>query len=364
MTDQTKSITVTNYDKIKALAHNQATIQRFTEMLGSKPHAMSYISSAMLAVANSNDLMECTPSSVFNSVMRAAALRLSCDPAMKQAHIVPYYNKKQQRREAQFIPGYVGLNQMAMRTGKYRVLNCSYIREGQVIDIDELTGVPHIHGQRTGDTILGYFHYFELFDGFKHILYMTVDELRAHGEKYAASNPLWKNNFDAMARKTVTRLHLLRNGILDPYDRTILEAAAEDIPQDGQIIGDNNTVDGAFTEVDDETAAAEAAARKIEEANKPKKTEAELLGEMGIETKSAAPKPWPTTAKVSYETATTLAGSDKVKYWDMPDEKLAERTKYIGQSLAKPETTEEHRADLEMRRDTIAAILAYRAGQS
>jgi len=209
---------------------------------------------------------------------------------MKQAHIVPYYNKKLGKREAQFIPGYVGLNQMAMRTGKYRVLNCSYIREGQVIDIDELTGVPHIHGQRTGDTILGYFHYFELFDGFKHILYMTVDELRAHGEKYAASNPLWKNNFDAMARKTVTRLHLLRNGILDPYDRTILEAAAEDIPQDGQIMSDNNTVDGAFTEVDDETAAAEAAARKIEDANKPKKTEAELLGEMGIESKPA-PKP-------------------------------------------------------------------------
>ena len=96
----------------------------------------------------------------------------------------------------------------------------------------------------------------------------------------------------------------------------------------------------------------------------PRKSEAELLGDLGYDAPAqpapAAPKPWPTTAKVSYETATTLAGSDKVKYWDMTDEKLAERTKYIGQSLAKPETTDEHRADLEMRRDTIAAILAYR----
>ena len=78
----------------------------------------------------------------------------------------------------------------------------------------------------------------------------------------------------------------------------------------------------------------------------------------------AAPKPWPDTAKISYETATTMAGSNGAKYWSMTDEQLAERTGYIAKSLAKPETTDDHRADLEMRRDTIAAILAYRAGQS
>lgn len=343
MTDQPKAITVTNYDKIKALAHNQATITRFSEMLGSKPHAISYISSAMLAVANSNDLMECTPSSVFNSVMRAAALRLSCDPAMKQAHIVPYYNKKLGKREAQFIPGYVGLNQMAMRTGKYRVLNCSYIREGQIIDIDELTGVPHIHGQRTGDAILGYFHYFELFDGFKHILYMTVAELKAHGEKYAASNPLWKTNFDAMARKTVTRLHLLRNGILDPYDRTILEAAAEDIPQDGEIM-QGNTVEGSFSEVDDETAAAEAAARKIEEANAPRKSEAELLHDL---TGEPAPKPpapaAPVVVEAPAQAVTQSKGGEDYAAMDIPD--LARRHAHYSKVSRDTAISEEERAE-------------------
>ncbi|MFA6204319.1 MAG: recombinase RecT [Gallionella sp.] len=363
MTDQTKAITVTNYDKIKALAHNQATIVRFAAMLGSKPYAMSYISSAMLAVANSPDLMECTPSSVFNSVMRAAALRLSCDPAMKQAHIVPFYNNKTGKRDAQFIPGYVGLNQMAMRTGKYRVLNCSYIREGQVIDIDELTGIPNIHGQRSGDTILGYFHYFELFDGFKHILYMTVEELHAHGQKYAAKNPLWKSNFDAMARKTVTRLHLLKNGILDPYDRSMVEAASEDIEQESTIINREDTVDGAFSEVDDETAAIEAAARKIEEKNRPKASEAELVGDLtGEPVKQEAPvKAWKST-KISMESAQELAGSDKVRYWELDTTTLTARHGFVLNSLAdtKKEKTPEKIADLELRRDTIAAIIEYR----
>ena len=58
-------LAVSNYDKIKALARNKTTVERFAEMLGSKADAMSYISSAMLAVANSDALMECTPSSDF-----------------------------------------------------------------------------------------------------------------------------------------------------------------------------------------------------------------------------------------------------------------------------------------------------------
>jgi recombinational DNA repair protein RecT len=231
---------------------------------------------------------------------------------MKQAHIVPFYNNKTGKRDAQFIPGYVGLNQMAMRTGKYRVLNCSYIREGQVIDIDELTGIPTIHGKREGDTILGYFHYFELFDGFKHILYMTVEELHAHGNKYAAKNPMWKNSFDAMARKTVTRLHLLKNGILDPYDRSMVEAASEEIEPDSTIINREDTVDASFTEADDETAAIEAAAQKVVDANKPLPTEEETLKAMGIEPDK---KPaWTPAAELRTEPAQPAAPSDETEH--------------------------------------------------
>jgi len=293
MTDQTKAITVTNYDKIRAMASNEITIKRFTDMLGNRSSAMSYISSAMLAVANSDDLMACTPSSVMNSVMRAAALRLSCDPATKQAYIVPFnhYDKKtkQSTRQAQFIPGYIGLNQLAQRTGKYRHLNTSPLYEGQALDINQLTGEPVLRGQKKNadSPVIGYFHYFELFNGFKHALYMTVEELRAHGEKYAPSNPKWKSDFSSMAKKTVTRLHLLHDGILDPFDREQIEAAADEI-SGGEMVTETDTIDGTFTESDDETAAAEAAAAAIEKANAPKRSEADLMAEI---TGEPAPKP-------------------------------------------------------------------------
>jgi recombination protein RecT len=271
MTEQSKALVVTNHDKIKALAHNQKTIERFTQMLGSKREALAYITSAMLAVANSPDLMECTPSSVFNSVMRAAALRLYCDPALRQAYPVPFNNKVKGRngepdrwiKQATLIIGYIGLNNLAARTGKYRYLNASELYEGQTIEINQLTGAATIKGSRKSDKVIGYFHYFELIKGLSHTHYMTVEDLKAHGERYAPKNPLWRNAFPDMAKKTVTRINLLKFGILDPSDRAVIDEMSEDRPE-GEAV---NTIDGEFTEVDDELA--EQAAAETTTTNEP-----------------------------------------------------------------------------------------------
>jgi recombination protein RecT len=296
MTEQT-AIQVSNYDKIKALARNKATIERFAEMLGSKTDAMSYIASAMLAVANSDALMECTPSSIFNTVMRAAALRLSCDPSLRQAHIVPFYNKKKGRREAQFIPGYIGLNNLAQRTGKYRYLNAHELYEGQVLEVNQLTGEPQLHGRRMNDNIIGYYHYFELFTGFKHVLFMSVEELREHGRKYAPKNPMWETNFHDMAKKTVTRLHLLKDGVLDPFDRSIIAAASEDI--EGDIAGD--AIDATFTDQDDEQAEHLAVEKQAEKEAQPKRAEAEMMAELYGEPVPQPEPEQPTLAEAAQE---------------------------------------------------------------
>jgi recombination protein RecT len=284
MTDQPKSLAISNHDKIKALAHNQKTIERFTQMLGSKREALAYITSAMLAVANSPDLMECTPSSVFNSVMRAAALRLYCDPALRQAYPVPFNNKVKGRngepdrwiKQATLIIGYIGLNNLAARTGKYRYLNASELYEGQTIEVNQLTGAAVIKGTRKSDKVIGYFHYFELLKGLSHTYYMPVEDLKAHGERYAPKNPLWKSAFPDMAKKTVTRTNLLKFGILDPSDRAVIDEMSEDRPE-GEAV---NTIDGEFTEIDDELAEQAAAEEYAEPERKaPADAYRELTGE-------------------------------------------------------------------------------------
>lgn len=348
---------VSNYDKLKALARNQATVSKFVEMLGSRQQAMSYIASAMLVVANSDDLQVCEPASVFNSVMRAAALRLSCDPSTKQAHIVPFYNSKKGRKEAQFIPGYVGLNQLALRTGKYRYLNAGRIYEGQLVEIDQLTGKTAIRGTKAGGAVIGYFHYLETYEGYSHTYYMTADELRTHGEKYAPKNPMWKSNFDAMALKTVTRQNLLKFGILDPSARAILEEASDEI--EGEIVPQDNTIDGTFTDADVDKAVEDAKS----EPEKPQKTQAEIMNDLGFE-----PEPAAVTAArdgvvvdappMTYEEACAVENSKGQRYGDIDTETLEGMEHGINKGMKKPGADV---ALYQRKLQAISVILAKRA---
>lgn len=258
---QNNKIQVSNYDKIRAMAKNEDVIKSFAAVLGSRTSAQAYISSALLAVANSSALMECTPASVMQVALRSATLRLSCDPALGQAYIVPY-NDRNKGKVATLQLGYKGIKQMGLRTNKYRFINPGRLYEGQIIEQNQLTGQVVIRGQRTSDTVIGYFSYFEYFNGYSAFLYMTIEELWAHAERYSKSyqnaikynkkDSLWQTDFDAMAQKTVTRLNLLRNGTLNTEDATVL-AAMED--EASQLSGD--VIDTTFEniQVSDEDAA-------------------------------------------------------------------------------------------------------------
>ena len=124
---------------------------------------------------------------------------------------------------ASFQIGFKGMIQLAMRSGQYRTLNSGAVREGQIKEIDFETG-EIIRGEKISDKVVGYVAYMELVNGFKKTLYMTVDELKAHAEKYSQSyaydlrygkrSSVWSMNFDAMARKTVLKRLLNNYGII------------------------------------------------------------------------------------------------------------------------------------------------------
>jgi recombination protein RecT len=280
MSDQTKAITT--YDRIKNLAHNQQVINSFAVVIGSKTAAQSYIASALLAVNSNDALMECDPASVWSTVLRAATLQLSCDPALGQAFPVPY-NDRKRGKVATLQLGYKGIEQMALRTGQYRYIQTNALYEGQMIEENPLTGAVELHGQRKTDRILGYFNYFELFNGFIHVLYMTVEELEAHAAKYSKNykydSSIWKTDFDKMCRKTVLRLNLMRHGMLNSQDKAVIDAIKDDGAElDGEVI------DTSFENIDD-TVAPPAPV---------KHTEAENMAALGYEpepVKAKAPAP-------------------------------------------------------------------------
>ena len=200
---------------LKQLLNSEGIKRRFEELLDTS--APSFISS-ILTIFNSNPkLRECNPNSILTAAGIAAALKLPINPGLGFAHIVPY------KGQAQFQLGWRGYLQLAMRSGQYRTLNSGAVREGQIADIDFVTG-EIIRGEKISDKIVGYLAYMELVNGFKKSLYMTVEELQAHAEKYSMSyaydmrsgrkTSVWSTNFDAMAKKTVLKKLLSNYGVI------------------------------------------------------------------------------------------------------------------------------------------------------
>ena len=241
MTDNNKN----TFLAIKEYGRSPEIIERFAEIVG-KHNAGGYVQSAILAVANNEALQKCTPQSIFASALRAATVQLLCEPSLGQAYLVPFKDK------ATFIIGYKGLYQLALRTGKYRFINVSPIYEGELVFEDRFTGEVSLNGGRTSNTVIGYLASFQLTSGFSKSLYMTIDEIHAHADKYSksinyATSP-WKTNRVEMERKTVLRLLLSRYGYIDPKDALAISddtEADEELPEaEGMTIieGDSRTL--------------------------------------------------------------------------------------------------------------------------
>ncbi len=217
--------------------------RRFEELL--KDDAPAFVSS-IFSIYNSNPkLRECSNTSILSAAGIAAALNLPINPSLGFAYIVPY------NKQAQFQVGYKGFIQLAMRTNLYRTINASSVYEGQIKEINFITGEIE-RGEKISDNVVGYVAYLELLNGFNKTIYMTIDEIRAHAEKYSQSyaydlkngrkSSVWSTNFDAMARKTVLK-KLLR--VYAPLDinqrdlRTAIQADQSVITKDGFRYVDN-----------------------------------------------------------------------------------------------------------------------------
>jgi len=136
--------------------------------------------------------------------MMAAALDLPINPNLGFAYIIPYGN------QAQFQVSYRGLIQLCLRSGQFKTISVTPVYEGQLIENNPLTGYKFDFNVKISDKVIGYCSYFSLINGFEKSLYMTVDEITAHGKKYSKTfgSGVWKTDYNAMAQKTCLKLLL------------------------------------------------------------------------------------------------------------------------------------------------------------
>ena len=252
-------------------------IQKFADVLGRDANA--YIQSVLIVAGSDEKLKECTPQSIVKSALRAASLGLSCDPAVKQAWLVPY-NKKVKTpngdkwiKEAQFQPHYLGLYTLAMRTGKYWIINVSPVYEGQRVLENPLTGLHAVmesngfvgepkaanpayidvtDRRKKNMKVIGWIGYFKAKKGNEKSVWMSVQDIEDHAQKFVKdynNNPNW-NDPDkraVMEMKTVLRKLLawadlsgsenakLAEALTNEadYEAETIDAQTEDVPAQG-----------------------------------------------------------------------------------------------------------------------------------
>lgn len=229
------------------------SMDRFSDILG-KRDAMFFVNSVIMEVAFKPELADCTLPSIRKSAMRAATLELSCDASLHQAQIVPFNNKKTGKKEATLIIHYLGLVNLAQRTGKYRTINYGPVTANMTIKENALTGLHEISGRPDRTPPLGYFAYYEMINGYRKSEYMTVEEIHTHASQFAPSYrseySKWKDPkiLPYLEQKTVIRKLMksadlsgkagavlaaaLNDEIPPEEDESVIDAVAKDIPEE------------------------------------------------------------------------------------------------------------------------------------
>lgn len=209
LAEQKKPIT------IQSLMARTDVRSKFEEMLGKK--AQGFITSVLQITTANKLLANADPMSIYNSAAMAATLDLPLNNNLGFAYIVPYNAKQPDgtyKQVAQFQMGYKGFIQLAQRSGQFKTISAAPIYEGQLIESNPLTGFVFDFTKKTSDNIIGFAGYFSLINGFEKTLYMTIDEMKAHGLKFSKTfkSGLWQSDFIGMGSKTVIKLLLSKFG--------------------------------------------------------------------------------------------------------------------------------------------------------
>lgn len=227
---------------IKQYIEQPKVKERVEQLL--KNRASQFIITLSSMVNSNEKLAACEPTSLFTAALTIVALDLPVNNNLGYAWIIPYKDNSTGLTHAQAQIGYKAFIQLAMRSQEFKTLNVTDVRDGEYQGINRLTGEIRFAWnddelERAKLKVVGYVAYFQLKNGFEKTLYMSTEEIKTHAMRYSANfkkynTGLWKDDFDAMAKKTVIKLLLSRFAPLS----TDMQKAVE---IDQSVLTDDNT---------------------------------------------------------------------------------------------------------------------------
>lgn len=236
--------------------------------LGDPERAKRFIASITSAVAVNPLLQDCDAGTILAGALLGESLNLSPSPQLGQYYLVPFecrvkgpdgktlwaLDEKGEHikdangkwlavteKKAQFVLGYKGYIQLALRSGHYSDLDVMEIKEGEYLGKDPSTGKPRfkfVEDDDLRDTlpVIGYMAFFEYLNGFRKVLYWSKQKMMNHADTYSPAysaeahkklqageipdkdmwkySSFWYKNFDDMAKKTMLRQLISRWGVM------------------------------------------------------------------------------------------------------------------------------------------------------
>lgn len=166
------------------------------------------------AISTTPQLAQCSPASLFLSSVRSFSLGLEPNGALNEAYLVPYWNSKKACNEAQFMPSYRGLQNLARRSGEIAEIYSKSVKENDLFEVEEGTERKIVHKPNySGDRgkAVCFYAVFRTKDGNIDFEVMSIDEIDAIRQRSkAASSGPWVTDYEEMAKKTVMRRLLKR----------------------------------------------------------------------------------------------------------------------------------------------------------
>jgi len=276
-TQNQNQLPATGVKGISQFLNSESIKGRFTEILGQK--GVGFISSVLSVVSSNQSLANADQNSIYTAALMAASLDLPINQNLGLAYIVPYNARQSDgtfKQMAQFQLGYKGFLQLAQRSGQFKTINSTDVRQGEIVSWNRMSGEITFDWiqdskERLSKPVIGYLSYFKLLNGFENSLYMTVEEIDAHAKKYSQTykkfgTGLWKDEFDGMAKKTVTKLNLSKNA---PLSIEMQKA----VVSDQAVIKNDNFVSGETVDIETQYVDNEEVALDVSAVNETKERE-------------------------------------------------------------------------------------------
>ena len=195
-----------NLPALKAALKAPSVTAKFQEMLGKR--APQFMTSITSVVQNNALLQKADVNSIIMGAAVAASMDLPLNPNLGYAALVPFNSKDGCFAQVQIM--IKGWTELFLRSGQCQAIVCETVYEGQLVKKNKFTG-EYIFDEdaKKSDKIISFMAYFKLTNGFEKYDYMTVEEVKAHAQKfsqtYRKGGGIWREHFEAMGQKTVLK---------------------------------------------------------------------------------------------------------------------------------------------------------------